>query len=175
MQTFKDSLKKSSIQFLDIIKPEIIKILKCEFCIVEGVTTEKMALTLDMLAGIDVWSINKKLGMYGIALRTQTGNRDWHTYTIRHIRDSGAKTEYEKRKYAIENNRLYPYLTIQSYVTNTNKLISYAIAKTKDIIKMIDDGNCTENRTGTSQIGQASFFVVDWYEMQKAGYKVIIN
>lgn len=142
--------------------------------IVEGVTVEELADNLDKLAGIDVFHIDKLRGMRGIASRIQPSNKNWHTFTIRHKRQSGARTEYEKRKYAIENNYLYPYLTLQAYTTKDNILIAYALARTRDIIEMIDKGYYKTNETGKYQCGQASFFVVDWYEMKEKGCKIFI-
>jgi hypothetical protein len=50
--------------------------------------------------------------------RIQTGV-NYKTFTIRNKRKSGARTEYEKRKIAIEKGYLYPYLTVQAYVTDS--------------------------------------------------------
>ena len=76
---------------------------------------------------------------------------------------------------AIEKGYLYPYLTIQAYISENNELLSYAIAKTEDIINAIDNGLCYKNHTSKNQIGQAESFVVKWYDMKKAGYEIIIK
>lgn len=133
---------------------------------VEGVTKYKMAKTLDQLAGIDLWYFNS-LGVRGIANRIQFGDKNWKTFTIRKNRESKAKTEYEKRSNAIKKEWLYPVLTIQGYFNEqTNKILGFAIAKTKDVLWMIDNGHCTTRKTGKSQIGQAEFYVVKWEEMR---------
>lgn len=168
-------LKESSKRFVNVVQPKLKDVLKGEFNIVEGVTIEEMAKILDTLAGIDVWHIDSLRGIRGIASRIQPSNKNWHTFTIRHKRKSGAMTEYQKRKYAIENNYLYPYLTLQAYTTKDDKLIAYAMARTKDIFEMIDKGHYKTNNTGDDQIGQASFFIVDWYDMRNKEYKIIID
>jgi hypothetical protein len=96
--------------------------------------------------------------MRGIALRIQTIKspyKPYNTFTVRNKRQSGAKTEYEKRKYAIESGYLYPYLTVQAYVNEQGKLISFAVSKTVDIMDMIGRGLFKSNHTGAAQIGQA--------------------
>jgi hypothetical protein len=166
MLDFRGALKRSSQQFKEILQADILDKLHGEFEIVEGVTVEKMARLLDVLGGVDVWHVDHENGMRGIALRIQTTSKNWHTFTIRNKRDSGAKTEYEKRKNAINNNYIYPYLTIQAYINNENRPVSWAVARTADIIKMIDGGHCNTKHTGLNQIGQAEFYVVDWYDMK---------
>jgi hypothetical protein len=167
-------LQESSERFIKLIQPELKELLKGDFTVVEGVTIEEMSKLLDTLAGIDVWHIDKIRGIRGIASRIQPSGYNWHTFTIRHERQSGATTEYEKRKHAIQKEYLYPYLTVQAYTTKLgDKLIAYAIARTKDIIEMIDNGWCKKNKTGKNQIGQASFFVINWDDMKDKGYKII--
>jgi hypothetical protein len=126
------------------------------------------------LAGIDAWHISTVKGIRGLASRIQVGDKDWRTFTIRDKRSSGTKTEYEKRKYAIENNYLYPYLTMQAYITKDNKIISFAVARTVDIIEMIDKGMAYIDHTKKEQKGQASFHVIKWEDVKNAGYKIII-
>lgn len=173
---FKTSLKRSSRQFKDVFQYDILNVLKGRFEIVEGITMEAMAKTLDTLGGIDAWHIHEQNGIRGVALRVQTGPTNWHTFTIRNKRDSGAKTEYEKRKYAIEHHYLYPYLTIQAYFNQVDETpLAYAIARTQDIIEFIDRGLAIKRHTGKDQIGQAEFYVVDWYKMRQAGYKIVIK
>src|SRR5574338_1021379 len=98
MLNFKQSLSRSMQQFTDVIQGSLGNVLKGEFRIVEGNTVDEVAKLLDTLAGIDVWHINKLKGIRGLASRIQTTDRNWHTFTIRRTRESGAATEYEKRK-----------------------------------------------------------------------------
>jgi len=175
MLNFIGALSRSTQQFKGVLEAELQQILKGEFEVIEGVTVDHLAKLLDMLAGIDVWHIDKVNGIRGVALRIQTGDKDWHTFTIRATRDNGVKTEFEKRSYAIEHGFLYPYLTVQAYITKDNKLVSFAVAKTKDIIDMIKTGHATMRHTGQEQIGQASFYIIDWYDMKKCGYKIAIR
>ena len=156
---FRQSLSASIIGFNQHIKPSLEKILSGELVSVEGNTLDETSRLLDTLAGIDIWWVNPKHGMRGIASRIQPG-RNWRTFTIRKDRDSGAKTEYEKRKNAIDNEFLYPVITYQAYVGEHG--VSIGIGHTKDIINCIENGLCDERRTGDDQDGQATFYVVKW-------------
>ena len=169
-------MTESSQRFIDILKPQLSKILKGSFITVEGETTDEMRKLFDILSGIDAWFFNNAKGMRGIASRIQPSNHNWRTFTIRYKRDSGTKTEYEKRKYSIENNYLYPYLTLQSYLDDDNNIISYALIKTKDLISIVDNHleKCILRKTGKSQIGQSSFVVVKWDLIIKLKFKILI-
>lgn len=175
MLNFTGALSRSMNQFKVIVQPELREILKGEFEVIEGVTVDHLAKLLDTLSGIDAWHIDHLRGIRGIALRIQTGDKNWHTFTIRNKRSSGAKTEYEKRKNAIENGYLYPYLTVQAYIKSSDELLSFAVARTVDIIEYIDKGYSKKQHTGASQIGQAEFFVIDWYDFKRRGYKIAIR
>jgi len=174
LDNFKTSLKKSSLAFEKHFKKAVLQIFHGDFEIVEGVTKYKMAKTLDQLAGIDLWFFNTNKAIRGVANRIQFGKKCWATFTIRRSRESGAKTEYEKRKYTIEHDWLYPILTLQGYI-DESKVLGFAIAKTEDIIWMIDHGFYKVRHTGEGQIGQADFFVVSWSEMKALDKSIYIQ
>lgn len=175
MLDFKEAFTKANKQFIDVFRGDVTEVLKGSIEIVECITADNMARVLDTLGGIDAWHIRKEVGIRGIALRVQTSPFSFRTFTIRKSRESGAKTEYEKRKLAIEKNYLYPYLTFQAYVKHSNEPIEWAIAKTEDIIKMIDNGKCTVRHTNPDKIGQAEFYVVSWDAMKNNGYPIVIK
>jgi sporulation protein YlmC with PRC-barrel domain len=170
---FPVALKKSSINFDKYFKKLIIGFLNGDFEPVEGVTKYKMAAILDKYSGIDLWHFDTRFGVRGVANRIQY-NINYKTFTIRNKRESGVKTEYEKRNFAIKNNYLYPTLTFQGYIKD-NEVLSFAIAYTKDIIDVINNGHCNTKCTGKEQKGQAEFYVVPWNLMQKLGYKIYIK
>lgn len=172
---FATQLKRSSTAFNDYFKDAVLEIFKGDFEVVEGVTKYKMAETLDQLAGIDLWYFSTNRGVRGVANRIQFQSKCWGTFTIRKSRASGARTEYDKRKFAIENDWLYPVLTMQGYINLQNKPLCFAIAKTEDIIWMIDNDLCSVNRTGKHQKGEAEFYVVRWDEMKKQGLSIYIH
>ena len=176
MDNWETQLKKSSITFNEHFKDDVLKVFNGDFEVVEGVTKYAMAKTLDQLAGIDLWYFNNRLGIRGVGNRIQFGDKNWRTFTIRKSRESGAKTEYEKRSKAITNEWLYPILTIQGYFDDKiNKALGFAIAKTKDILWMIDNGYYYEQSTGSKQIGQATFYVVDWDSMKQQKMHIYIS
>lgn len=162
---FEVALKKS-IDYQKIIKPTLEKALGGWMITVEGDTLNETAKLLDTLAGIDLWFVNQERGMRGIASRIQY-SKNWRTFTIRLERDTGTKTEYEKRKYAIENNYLYPVITYQAYLCDGGGM---AMAYTKDIMEYIGNGFAYIKHTNEEQEGQASFFVVKWDDFKAKGY-----
>jgi len=157
----------SAFDFLRVVLPKLKekRMLSGKIIPVESVTAKEMVKHLDIDGGIDVWQIQKGVGMRGIASRIQWGNKNWNTFTIRKSRTSGAKTEYEKRMFAIKTGGyLYPFYTIQAYVSQrrVGDLISVAIAKTKDIFDLIKVGLCYEKPNGSD--GNV-FIIVDWEDM----------
>lgn len=119
----------------------------------------ELARLLDMQAGIDGWQVHHD-GMRGIAARIQS-EKEWRTFTIRASRDSGAKTEYEKRVTAIygPDAWMYPAITLQAYriVNNEGLVFSVGAAKTVDVFDFIKRGLHGHNRTNN-----ATFFIVPW-------------
>lgn len=134
---------------------------------VEGDTLSETAKLLDTLSGIDLWMVDENRGMRGIASRIQY-ETNFRTFTIRLERASGAKTEYEKRKFAIENDFLYPIITYQAYLCQNGGI---GIAYTKDIIDYITKGFAYVRHTKEDQKGQASFWVIKWDDFKKQGYR----
>ncbi len=168
-KNFKESLADSMADYQTYLLPFLERSLNGRLISVEGNTLDETAKLLDTLAGVDVWYANTSTGMVGIASRIQNG-KNWGTFTVRAERASGARTEYEKRKYAMNNGFLYPKLTYQAYVDRYE--INIGLAHTDDIFECIDKGLCTKRHTGASQIGQAEFYVVSWETMKKNGYRI---
>lgn len=144
----------------------------CKFVEIEGRADDEIAKDLDIYAGIDVYRVQYSTSSaIGIASRIQAG-KAWRTFTVRRTRDSGAATEYEKRKYAIEHNTLYPKLTMQAYIQDNGSVV-IGLVETEKLMEYIDKENPTIRRTGREQRGQASFFVCEWDKMRNAGYNVL--
>lgn len=123
---------------------------------------------LDIEAGIDYLRYDKH-GLQGIASRIQykyTAN----TFTIRTERESGNKTELEKRLYAIENDYLYPEFTLQAYFDNSIDLNLYSVA----IIKTVDLFNyykTNEDDFGKSA-SNAKFIYIHWEKLRHLQIKI---
>lgn len=134
----------------------------------EGRNDSELAILFDTQSGIDGWQVHQ-LGLRGIASRIQIG--DYRTFTVRMTRDSGGKTEYEKRLQAITSERgwLYPEITVQAYSANKENgpILSIGVARTNDIMKFIELGLHTMNRTTN-----ATFAVCAWDRMISKGYRV---
>ena len=131
---------------------------------------------LDQQCGID-YLVHFEGLTNGLAWRAQQEDPflgPFNSFTIRKERESGAMTEFEKRKKSIEMSALYPYYTAQAFYGCRNKeLKTLGIARTKDIIECIEKGLCSVNETGKAQIGQAKFYTVWWKVMKKNGYQVL--
>ena len=149
---------------------------------VEG-RDDEICLMLDQNCGTDYFQIfgnGHKLDgvVWGVGSRFQKvchGCKPFDTFTIRKERESGAKTEFEKRKLAIERNGIYPYLTMHGYYDESNgEILSLAIARTKDIWQCIEEGHADERHTGENQIGQAKFFYLYWDKVKNLGFPIKI-
>lgn len=132
-----------------------------------------MAEKLDIYSCIDYWFLLSKGCIRGLASRVQWPNYDWSTFSVRYERITGARTEYSKKLHAIENDYLYPYWTIQSYLNKKEKdlvygerqeLLNAALCKTKDLILYIKSGEKGIDyfdRSVTKR-GVAYFYAVPW-------------
>ncbi|MBA7543402.1 hypothetical protein ES705_35733 [subsurface metagenome] len=128
------------------------------------------------MSGIDIWQVENKNGIIGIANRIEWTDKDWASFTIRKKLESGYETEYQKRVRALKSNGkyIYPYIAIQSYIERPRrqgKLISMGMGHTKDIIKMIDEGRC---KIRTNPKDKTEFYAVFWKAMKECSFKVNI-
>jgi hypothetical protein len=169
---FKRDLSDSANAFINTVWPTIKKWFdRCEIRHVETVNSIKFVNELDQLAGIDAWVLKAKTGMRGLASRVQW-ETSWNTFTIRRQREFGTKTEFEKRKEAIEKEWLYPYYTVQAYISRrgpTGEILSVACCKTKDLIEYISDGIPKQDYKirEVKKNGSANFYVVKWDDFQE--------
>jgi len=148
---------------------------------VEAVTADEMRRYLDTLAGIDLWLIEERKGISGLASRVQWGPSAYNSFTIRETRYTGAETELSKRLRAIRSGGryIYPYWTCQAYITDRpirengrlksqGKLLSVGVALTEDICTLIIHGQC-ERRTNPDG---NTFAAVFWETMKEYGYEI---
>ena len=152
LKDWEKDLNWSNKLFLSDVWPRIK--CKCgggEIKPVEILRDNEIATDLDVLCGIDVWQTIGIEGARGIASRVQNNTNDkykgknWGTFTIRYKRVSGSKTEYEKRKEAIDTGRyIYPYLTCQAYFDH-GVFIGGGIAKTIDVYNAVDFNNTNKS------------------------------
>ena len=149
---------------------------------VEG-NDNDICLMLDQNCGIDYFQTygkdhNLNGITWGVGSRFQkipSGCKPYNTFTVRKERESGARTEYQKRCLAIKYNGIYPYLTMHGYYdSDTGEILSLAIAKTENIFDVIDQGYYRILRTGFDQFGQAYFYAIDWETVKRLGYPVKI-
>jgi hypothetical protein len=110
---------------------------------VETIEDVEVAKMLDVLGGIDYWHVmGNGIGVRGVASRVQWVDRAWDTFTIRERRPGGAKTELSKRLECsgVADGRLYPYLTVQAYLTKprrSGELIQAHVTTTDSIIAFV--------------------------------------
>ena len=157
-------LNESNRAFLNLVWPVIAS--QCgggKIKPVEVWRGNALANDLDVLCGIDIWQTITGEGARGIASRVQFGPVNYQTFTIRLYRDTGAKTEYEKRLFAIESNGrfIYPYLTCQAYVTCKGVLLGVGVAKTVDIFDVIKQEKVLHRRSPNS-----GFMAIKWSDVK---------
>lgn len=160
-------------------KSEIIRILGASDLIACEGDESEVAKHLDISCGIDYLFVSRNSTLtYGIGCRMQDDGqfgKRYKTFTIRKERKSGHITEFEKRKAAIEKGGLYPYLTLHAYIDRTRDRIDrMALAKTAEIMDYIEKGLADEGHTGKAQIGQASFWVIDWDKYRESGRSIFV-
>lgn len=162
---------RKSMKDFKLIEPLLQRLLNGgQSMMVEG-DDNAVCRMLDMTCGTDYFHIydDRKL-CWGVASRIQHGT-NYRSFTIRKSRENNARTEFEKRKFAIAHGGVYPYLTLQAYI-DKDMVMGLGLAKTTDIIAFIESGNAEENHTGERQIGQAGFYVCKWDRMRDNGFKV---
>lgn len=167
---FETSLKKSMDAYRKYVRPVIGRFIAGELIVIEGKTDDEIAQMFDTCASIDIVRKDER-GLAGVASRIQFGH-NWRTFTIRLQRDSGARTEYDKLAYAYDNHLLCPKFTYQAYIEN-GVLTGLAVTETANLLDYIAKCNPKVRHTGSSQIGQASFYVCPWDDMRSKGYKVL--
>lgn len=161
MSDFEQDAMWSEKTLNQVVWPAIKRAVGGSLISVEG-DSGNIAKQIDMISGIDA-IIKSEQGIKSVASRVQrcSGSKPWNTFTIRAARNTGAKTEWEKRCNSIQNNNsIYPMMTMQSYVSGqsdsfesaaiikTNHLYEYAIAELK--------------RLKTKRTSNALFYVVEW-------------
>jgi len=125
----------------------------------------------DIDAGVDVVQELPDGQIRYIAVRNQKQNKQldhplsWDSFTIRKERESGVRTELEKRSNAIKNGCVYPYLWIHSYLeTEIGPWAKTGIIQTRDLIEFV---NNPENKFKITERqvmrnGAATFLVAWW-------------
>ena len=164
-------MKKASPIIRQMFENYNINILQVEY------KNEEVCNHLDKTCGIDYFVVHTTTGLtHGVAWRAQkVHDTPYDTFTVRKSRKSGAPTEYEKRKRAIEKNGIYPYYVMQCYVDEvTGDILSMALTTTKDIIDFIENKSPQVKTTGSDKIGQAEFYVIPWLDMLFCGYNIIL-
>ena len=162
MNDWQRDLSKSNAAFLSAVWPVIKG--KCGGGTIKPVEIlpDDISRDLDRLCGIDIWQTIDGEGCRGIASRVQFGSKNWRTFTVRKCRDSGAKTEFEKRKDAIESGgrMIYPYLTCHAYLTDSLVVLGGGLALTKSVFDAITD------HTKIRRTDNASFYAVDFDDVE---------
>ena len=163
----KEDITDSAKAFNKIKNTVIPLLISGEIISVEAQENEIKKL-LDFEAGIDYLRKDKH-GLQGIAWRAQF-NYTCNTFTIRTERESGNKTELEKRLYAIENEYIYPEFTIHAYFDNEINLNLYSVA----IIKTVDLFDFYKKNKGMFGIGKsnAEFIFIWWGHLKDLQIKI---
>lgn len=181
---FDSDLNASSEAFSRVVWPAIrSKLGGGEIVPVESVADKGMATILDQRSGIDAWHLSLNKQIRGIASRVQWSDKSWGTFTVRYSRDSGAATEYSKRKNDITSDAgwLYPHITVQAYIAGAKdgqgELLSAGIIKTRSLIaacECILKGGVPPRDGGIRRTDNAAFIWASWQWLKKSGYDIKI-
>ena len=175
----KQRISESKRAFLNLVWPVISTWLGGgELVPMEGIDAE-FARKLDIYSGIDAWQF---VGDHvrGLASRVQVrpteyeDNRyPYNTFTIRHERRSGVKTEYQKRQEAVNSGEyIFPDIMAQAYLEMWyGPLLTVATAKTKDILDCIAKGHADYKWTHE---GDSRFVYCSWADMRQNDYHIKI-
>jgi hypothetical protein len=176
---WEEDLEDSLVDFREKVAPVLEEWADSRTVSVEAVTDSEMAEELDQTAGVDSWSIKQDDIVRGVASRVQyldglPFNTPPDTFTIRKQRQSGARTEFEKRLRAIRKNGLYPHWTTQAYLDEPRgELLSVGRIKTKTLIEYINDGSEADSDYNVIRPpDEASFFSVNWWRVNELGLGV---
>jgi len=162
---WRQRLEESNKAFLEVVWPIIKEVCGAgQIKPVEVIEDNDLAHDMDVKCGIDIWQTVEGEGCRGIASRVQW-NKNFKTFTIRKEKTNGMKTEYEKRKKAIESGSyIYPYLTCQAYIKKEGfVLMGGAIARTTDIFRAIE-----RNYFQIRKTIDASFYAVAFKNVEHA-------
>lgn len=177
----RDAVAKSMRKSMDYIlryKDTILEALSASDLIPCEGSDSELAKRLDMTCGIDYVLVSGDGSLLkGVGCRFQEDRwaQKYNTFTIRKERDSGARTEFEKRKHAIKKGGLYPYLTMHGYIdTENDRIDRMAVAKTAELIDYCENCNPPVKHTGDWEDGQAEFYCVDWDEYKQSGRSIFI-
>lgn len=170
---------RQSAYYLKKYRETLLGILRASEIIPCENEPERVACHLDISCGIDYILVSED-GTFsrGIGCRFQEDRfgEKYRTFTVRKGRDSGAETEFEKRKKAIEKGGLYPYLTLHAYVDRERDRIDrLAVAKTDELIDYCEKRHPPVRHTCYGESGQAEFYVVEWDEYKAAGRDILIR
>jgi len=127
--------------FRDIVFPAMIK----EEWIPIGTVIYKDESELDKedkLGGIDCLLNTPSGNLISLAIRIQDSDENlYDSFTVRAELVSGARTEFIKRKEAIEKKYVRPDKVLQAYVSKkTNRLDSMFMMNQEDLIEYIENG-----------------------------------
>ena len=168
---FAQAQKQAVSDFNNFVRPVLRDMFKpCHIVLIEARNDEFLKY-LDVFSGIDSFIIRlDSQQVFPVSNRIQRG-KNFRTFTIRYSRDSNTPTEFEKLIKARQQAALTPSLTFQAYISNET-LLGLAVAKTDDLLNFISTKKAKIKHTKPDQIGQASFYVIDWDSFSKY-YEII--
>jgi hypothetical protein len=139
-----ESLKRSIAAIKTIIPTVLPKIINGTIKVIEKIPDSKnrdkddVSVLLDIYSGVDYLRKDNN-GIQSIASRAQFDGT-FSSFTIREKRETGTKTEFEKRSVARKEGYEYPKFTLQAYFETKTifNLINVAIIKTDTLYDFIE-------------------------------------
>jgi hypothetical protein len=143
----------------------------CEILSAEN-NNDKALQMMDRLAGID-WLINLSGSLYTVASRIRFVRPEkptiYRQFTLRGDKYKDVKSEFTKRMDSINNGSLFPYLTMQCWIS-ASQFVCGAMMKTKDLYSFIKE----QPQVVMTNYSDRVFYSVNWEDVKTCEYPIII-
>lgn len=169
-------MKRSNTSFESVVWPAVSHLIGGGELISMEDSDDNLKRLFDATSGIDAWQYRDGVGMWGVASRVQPIGRDYASFTVRHRRRSGARTEFEKLWEAVNNDdgRVKPHWFIQAYMdVDSSRLLSVGVARMRSVLEFVRS-HCDEGDQRPCGDGSAWFWVAKWDRMLRRGFDVMI-
>lgn len=161
-------MKRSQSSFLNHVWPVIGPMIGGGRAVsMEASQDSELRKLFDAAGGVDAWQVLDGGLLYGVSSRVQPTGIDYGTFTVRLMRNTAYRTEWQKLYEAVtaSDGRLYPKWFVQAYMDKqSTRLLSVAAIHTDELVRFIHD-NCTPDQD-TACCHNAMFWKVFWSRLK---------
>jgi hypothetical protein len=166
--------KQSRIYAESLVLPAMLPVMNItgQIKTIEG-GSERLAIALDILGGIDFWIRTPDGRLVSIASRNQWHRDDGHkreSFTVR-VDIGGPKTEAHKRVRAIKDGGIVPDWTVQGYITANGLLHHAGAIHTRELfVAFIEAAHKPDFKTWNNPADGHEFWAGFWQSLRKYGH-----